>query len=139
MRNGWWAAAFALAFAAPAAAQHEHGAGGTSEIKALTAEQMHGYMTGEGMGMALAAELNHYPGPKHVLELADSLAITAAQRTEVEAIRQRMLDRAVALTRRARWGMRVPPESGSVHPARRRGPCPRPPGGISGPRSSART
>ena len=32
------------------------------------------------MGLSLPAELNGYPGPKHVLELADGLGLTPAQR-----------------------------------------------------------
>jgi hypothetical protein len=32
------------------------------EIKALSAEDIEGYLTGQGMGFAKAAELNHYPG-----------------------------------------------------------------------------
>jgi hypothetical protein len=40
-----------------------------SEIKALYADEIQGYLSGSGMGFAEAAELNHYPGPKHVLEL----------------------------------------------------------------------
>ena len=32
------------------------------------------------MGLALAAELNGYPGPSHVLELADKLELSAEQR-----------------------------------------------------------
>jgi hypothetical protein len=31
------------------------------------------------MGLALAAELNGYPGPRHVLDLAQELQLTAAQ------------------------------------------------------------
>ena len=42
------------------------------EIKALSEEQRQELLDGHGMGLALAAELNHYPGPKHVLELAPS-------------------------------------------------------------------
>jgi len=56
------------------------------EIKALSAEEVRQLLEGEGMGLALAAELNGLPGPLHVLELADSLALTAAQRASVEAI-----------------------------------------------------
>jgi hypothetical protein len=98
MRSWWIGIGLGAALAAPAAAQHDHAAAGAaSDIAALTAEQLHGLMTGEGMGMALAAELNRYPGPKHVLELADSLGITTQQRQEVERIRQAMLDRALAL------------------------------------------
>ena len=67
------------------------------EIKALSAEEVAGYLAGEGMGMALAAELNAYPGPKHVLELADSLALTEAQRAETQAVFDRMKTHAVRL------------------------------------------
>jgi hypothetical protein len=35
--------------------------------------------------MAKAAELNGYPGPKHVLELAQQLQLTDAQRRDVQA------------------------------------------------------
>jgi hypothetical protein len=43
------------------------------EIKALSNEEIDRYLSGDGMGLAKAAELNHYPGPRHVLELADQL------------------------------------------------------------------
>ena len=59
-------------------------------IKALSPEDVDRLLAGEGMGYALAAELNHYPGPRHVLDLADSLALTAEQRGSVESIRARM-------------------------------------------------
>jgi len=42
-------------------------------VKALSEQQVADLNEGRGMGMALAAELNGYPGPSHVLELADSL------------------------------------------------------------------
>jgi Heavy-metal resistance len=38
------------------------------------------------MGYAKAAELNGYPGPMHVLELAARLELSPAQRASVEAI-----------------------------------------------------
>jgi Spy/CpxP family protein refolding chaperone len=68
-------------------------------IKALAPEEVERLLAGEGMGYALAAELNRYPGPRHVLDLADSLELSAAQRDSVEAIRARMNDRAVVLGR----------------------------------------
>jgi len=40
-------------------------------IKALSQGEIKNFLSGAGMGFAKAAELNHYPGPKHVLELAD--------------------------------------------------------------------
>ena len=50
------------------------------EVKALSAEQMTALAAGRGMGSALAAELNGYPGPLHVLELADPLGLSEGQR-----------------------------------------------------------
>lgn len=49
-------------------------------IKALSAADMAELMAGQGMGLAKAAELNGYPGPAHVLEHADALALTHEQR-----------------------------------------------------------
>ena len=51
------------------------------------------------MGMARPAELNGFPGPRHVLDLADSLALTPDQRSEVQGIFERMQERATALGR----------------------------------------
>ena len=56
------------------------------EIKALSAEEARAYLAGEGMGFAKAAELNHYPGPSHVLEMADKLELTDEQRKQTKAI-----------------------------------------------------
>lgn len=67
------------------------------EIKTLADEDIQALLAGEGMGMALAAELNAYPGPRHVLELADSLALTPDQRAATEAAMQQMQERARAL------------------------------------------
>lgn len=93
---------FALVFAAaalPVRAQHTHGgAHATAEgIKSLSPEQVAEYLNGDGMGLARAAELNHYPGPKHVLELADSLALSEDQLRRVHAIRGRVVARASEL------------------------------------------
>jgi Spy/CpxP family protein refolding chaperone len=69
------------------------------EVKALSSEEIQGLLDGEGLGFALAAELNGLPGPKHVLELAQALGLDPEQRREVEEIRERMTDRAQALGR----------------------------------------
>ena len=69
------------------------------EIKALSAEETAGYLSGAGMSLALAAELNGYPGPKHVLELADDLQLSDSQRRETERMFNRMLGEATALGR----------------------------------------
>jgi hypothetical protein len=55
-------------------------------IKALSAQQIADLRAGRGMGLALSAELNGYPGPSHVLELARELELTGAQHTRVEAL-----------------------------------------------------
>jgi hypothetical protein len=67
------------------------------EIKALSPEQIDQLLGGHGMGLALAAELNHYPGPKHVLELGGKLGLSAEQTARVEALRAAMSDEAVRL------------------------------------------
>lgn len=37
------------------------------------------YLNGEGMGFAKPAEMNHYPGPRHVLQNAERIKLTSAQ------------------------------------------------------------
>src|SRR5262245_12627280 len=69
------------------------------EVKALSAEDVRAYLAGEGMGFAKAAELNHYPGPRHVLDQAAALALTDGQAAEVRRIFDRMHDEAVRLGR----------------------------------------
>lgn len=56
------------------------------EIKALSAGETRQYPAGAGMGYAKPAELNGYPGPAHVLELADGLALTPERRRETKAL-----------------------------------------------------
>ncbi len=77
--------------ALPAAGQSPDYAGEQQRtIKALSSTQVEDLLTGRGMGMALAAELNGYPGPMHVLELAESLALSEPQRQRTEALHARM-------------------------------------------------
>ena len=45
-----------------------------------------GLLNGEGMGVASFAEMNGYPGPKHVLELKDQLGLTQDQVKKTETI-----------------------------------------------------
>ena len=79
--------------AAPPAAS-PHAAIADREIKALSADEIAGFRAGAGMGFALAAELNGYPGPMHVLELAGELELSAEQRDAVQASRSRMQEEA---------------------------------------------
>ena len=59
-------------------------------IKALSPENIDELRTGAGMGLAKPAELNGYPGPLHVLALAQELRLTLGQMREVTYIRERM-------------------------------------------------
>jgi len=68
-------------------------------IKSLSASDIEGYRQGNGMGFAKAAELNRYPGPRHVLDLAAPLALTPAQRRQSQDIHDRMHRDAVRLGR----------------------------------------
>lgn len=98
-----------LVAAAPALAQHEghqHGvSNGNNGAQAdtlaapsgLSAEEVTGLLEGQGMGMAKPAEMNGYPGPLHVLQLADSLDLTPEQRATAEALRAALLAEARAL------------------------------------------
>src|SRR5438874_11757444 len=62
----------------------------TRPIKALSEQDIAALLNGEGMGMAKAAELNGYPGPKHVLTLTSELKLTEAQRQQVQVIFDQM-------------------------------------------------
>lgn len=55
-------------------------------IKSLSQAEIDSYLAGSGMGYAKAAELNHYPGPKHVLELAEKLELDKEQKAQTESI-----------------------------------------------------
>lgn len=48
-------------------------------IKALSAQELASLLAGRGIGFAKAAELNGYPGPAHVLELAEPLGLEPDQ------------------------------------------------------------
>lgn len=69
------------------------------DIKALSADDVDGLLSGRGMGFAKAAELNGYPGPLHVLELAEELELTAEQRSRTEDLFRSMQAGAKALGR----------------------------------------
>ena len=85
----------------PLAAQHDHEASPyahtqSAEIPTLTDDEISQLRSGEGMGLARPAELNRYPGPKHVLELGNQLGLDEAQRALVAAIRSAMSEKAIA-------------------------------------------
>lgn len=59
-------------------------------VKSLSAQETQDLLDGKGAGLAKTAELNHFPGPAHVLELADALQLTALQKKQTQEIFARM-------------------------------------------------
>lgn len=109
MRFSWIlpAGALLLVAAAPLLAQHQpsqhHGANARPyagfaqrDVKALSETQIADLRAGRGIGLALAAELNGYPGPMHALELADALALDPAQRAALHLQVEQMRTEAIA-------------------------------------------
>jgi hypothetical protein len=81
-----------LAALVPLLAQAQHSPYGGEErreIKALSADEVTQYLAGAGMGYARAAELNRFPGPMHVLDLSDQLALSAEQRESARRLMER--------------------------------------------------
>jgi Spy/CpxP family protein refolding chaperone len=58
----------------------------TRTIKALSDQEVADYVEGRGMGSSKAAELNHYPGPLHVLAESSRLELTERQKTETQSV-----------------------------------------------------
>lgn len=103
-------AAFALGLAMLAGCAQHGGApspsaspyaGQQQEISTLSPAEVADLRAGRGMGLARPAELNGYPGPLHVLELAAALELSADQRARTEALYARM--QAAARDAGARW------------------------------------
>jgi hypothetical protein len=82
---------FAQSGTAPYAGQQQR------EIKALSAADIKMYLEGHGMGFGKAAELNHYPGPRHVLDLATELKLSHEQFTKTQQAYDKMHAEAVRL------------------------------------------
>lgn len=72
----------------------------TRRVKALSDEQISDLMAGRGMGLALAAELNSYPGPSHVLDLRDALDLSDEQASRTKALLDQMKAETIPLGRR---------------------------------------
>jgi hypothetical protein len=67
------------------------------QVKSLSEREIASLLRGDGMGFAKLAELNHFPGPKHVLEIADQLSLSLEQQTETQSLYAEMRRNAVAL------------------------------------------
>ena len=93
----WICAALVLTSASATNAQTPYAGMQTRSIKALSEQQVADLGAGRGMGLALAAELNGYPGPVHVLELVDKLNLSADQRASVQRLFDSMKAEALPL------------------------------------------
>lgn len=69
-------------------------------IQALTPQEVRDLREGNGMGLARAAELNGYPGPKHLLDMQTQIGLTPEQRDTVSRLYARMKERTTALGER---------------------------------------
>jgi Spy/CpxP family protein refolding chaperone len=68
-------------------------------IKALSDEEIRDLLEARGMGLAKAAELNSYPGPLHVLQLANELGLSDTQRKATDSLYANMRQRALSIGR----------------------------------------
>jgi len=66
-------------------------------IKTLSDQQIADLNAGRGMGLALAAELNGYPGPIHAIELADQLDLSSDQVSRLKQLFEAMKAETVPL------------------------------------------
>jgi hypothetical protein len=94
-----FAGACAISHVAAAQAASPYAGQQSRAITSLSAEELQDYLDGKGMGLARAAELNGYPGPMHVLELAEPLELSADQRARTQALLATMRADAIAAGR----------------------------------------
>lgn len=66
-------------------------------LRAIAPEKVTALLEGKGLEMAKSAELNHHPGPAHVLELAEPLGLAPEQIAQTRANFQTMQDEAKRL------------------------------------------
>lgn len=88
-------------------------------IKSLSEQEIESLRRGSGMGFAKLAELNHYPGPKHVLEVADHLMLSPSQAAATQSLFDEMQRQAVALGEQllaAEYELDEEFEKGSINP-----------------------
>src|SRR5947208_12682618 len=66
-------------------------------IKALSNQDIGDLLEGRGMGLAKAGELNSYPGPLHVLQLAEQLELSDPQRAATNLLYSKMREQAISI------------------------------------------
>ena len=92
MKLRTWLLTLAISIPLSISAQHNHGvqtpyAGMQNRaIKSLSDNDIKELRRGGGWGLALAAELNGMPGPAHMLELKEQIALNQDQVTKTQAL-----------------------------------------------------
>ena len=84
----------ALAAAAPAVSTQQENSAMHHHHSCLEEERA-SIARGEGFGMAMPADMAGYPGPRHVLDMAAELGLTAEQKSGVEKIYAAMHEKAM--------------------------------------------
>jgi hypothetical protein len=88
---------FFSAVSASAAGETPYAGMQKRNVKALSEQQIADLKAGRGMTFALAAELNGYPGPTHVLENAFALNLSDQQRAATQLLLTAMKEEAIPL------------------------------------------
>src|SRR5262245_18269505 len=86
-----------VAFTGAAVSQQPYSGLQNRSIKTLSDQQISDLNAGRGMGLALAAELNGYPGPIHAIELAEQLHLSSDQVSKLKALFEAMKAEAIPL------------------------------------------
>jgi Spy/CpxP family protein refolding chaperone len=68
-----------------------------SPVRGLSSQEVADLLAGRGAGYARTAELNSYPGPRHVIDLGERLSLSATQRATTQRIFDRMQREAIRL------------------------------------------
>jgi Spy/CpxP family protein refolding chaperone len=79
-----------VAFTSAAMGQQPYAGLQDRSIKTLSDQQISDLSAGRGMGLALAAELNGYPGPIHAIELAEQLHLSPDQVSKLRSLFEAM-------------------------------------------------
>jgi hypothetical protein len=100
-----WGVGILCLLALPLAAQHSQHMKNTAAASPQQAmAQHHAFLEaereaierGEGFGMAMAADMNGYPGPKHVLDMKKELKLTPTQEAAMQKLMAAMKEKALA-------------------------------------------
>ncbi len=82
----WLQAWFGVEAASPSSLVSPYTTQLESAVRGLSQQEVDDLLAGHGMGFARMAELNNYPGPRHLLDLQQEMALSAEQVQQIEQI-----------------------------------------------------